>query len=195
MDTANKIVKVKNRSNGMVIYSLPEQGIRREFAPGESRDLNSSELTALTYRPGGRELIEHYLLVEDADVVKEIALRTEPEYFLKEQDVIELLKSGSLDAFLDCLDFAPEGVLDLIKKYAISLPLNDSQKREAIKKKLGLDVDRALLNQRLANEDDNAIVKDEKASTRRVQPATEATPGRRTTGYKVTSRGSVEGSK
>jgi hypothetical protein len=40
-----------------------------------------------------------------------------------------LLKNGSKEAFLDCLDFAPEGVLDLIKKFAVELPLDNYDKR------------------------------------------------------------------
>jgi len=51
-----------------------------------------------------------------------------------------LLQHGSLDEFLDCLDFAPEGVLDLIKEYAVTLPLNDVAKRQAILDKLGFNV-------------------------------------------------------
>jgi len=39
------------------------------------------------------------------------------------------MKTGSLDEFLDCLDFAPEGVTDLIKTLAVELPLNDVAKR------------------------------------------------------------------
>ena len=30
----NTIFNVKNRSAGVVVYSMPEMGVRREFAPG-----------------------------------------------------------------------------------------------------------------------------------------------------------------
>jgi len=39
------------------------------------------------------------------------------------------MTTGSLDEFLDCLDFAPEGVKDLIKTLSVELPLNDVSKR------------------------------------------------------------------
>jgi len=54
------------------------------------------------------------------------------------------MQTGSLDEFLDCLDFAPEGVKDLIKNLAVDLPLNDVAKREAIFNKLGFNVDNAI---------------------------------------------------
>ena len=52
--------------------------------------------------------------------------------------------TGSVDAFLDCLDFAPAGVIDLVKQLAIVLPLTDIQKRRALKDKIGFDVDAAI---------------------------------------------------
>jgi hypothetical protein len=54
------------------------------------------------------------------------------------------MQNGSLDEFLDCLDFAPEGVIDLIKTLAVELPLNDVAKREAILNKTGFNVDNAI---------------------------------------------------
>jgi hypothetical protein len=57
------------------------------------------------------------------------------------------MEEGTLDEFLDCLDFAPIGVIDLIKRYAVALPLSDYNKRKAIKDKLGYDVDAAIKNE------------------------------------------------
>jgi hypothetical protein len=65
---------------------------------------------------------------------------------MTEQQIIELIQTGSLDAFLDCLDFAPVGVIDLLKKYSVSVPLSDYDKRQALKEKTGFDVDVALKN-------------------------------------------------
>ena len=55
----NKIA-VTNRSFGTVIYNIPEMGLRREFAPKETKKITPTELEALTSQPGGRELIEGY---------------------------------------------------------------------------------------------------------------------------------------
>ena len=56
------------------------------------------------------------------------------------------IKEGSLEEFLDALDFAPEGVKDLIKKYSLELPLNDVAKREALLKKEKFNVTAMLEN-------------------------------------------------
>ena len=74
--------------------------------------------------------------------------------------------NGSLDEFLDCLDFAPEGVRELIKVLAVELPLNDVAKRKAIFEKLGFNVDKAI-----EIEQESADADEEKPETsyRRVQ--------------------------
>lgn len=189
----SKKVSIKNRSSSIVIYNIPEMGIRREFMPNEVKNITSEELEALSYRPGGMDLIRNELLISDAEVLTDMAVKVEPEYYLDDKGVIELLNTGSMDSFLDCLDFAPQGVLDLIKKYAVSLPVNDSRKREAIKTKLGLDVDLALLHQKQvkeALEEESGKTERLDAPVRRVK--TEEKPaGRRTTvpQYKVVSQG------
>jgi len=76
----------------------------------------------------------------------------EPEYKYSRSDVLNLLKNGSLDEFLDCLDFAPSGVKELIKDLAVELPLNDVAKRDAILEKLGFDVTKALEIQKMIND-------------------------------------------
>lgn len=188
----SKRVSIRNRSNSVVIYNIPEMGIRREFMPNEVKTVTQEELEALSYRPGGMNLIRNELLVSDAEVLKDMSVKVEPEYYLDDKGVIELLNNGSLDSFLDCLDFAPQGVLDLIKKYAVSLPVNDSRKREAIKTKLGLDVDMALLHQRQvkkAEEEEGKTAERLDAPVRRVK-TDEKPAGRRTAvpQYKVVSK-------
>ena len=76
---------------------------------------------------------------------------------MSEEDVINLIQNGSYDSFLDALDFAPEGVLDLIKHYSVSLPCNDNAKREALKTKLNFNVEAALRIKREAEENDANI--------------------------------------
>jgi len=43
----SKLVRVRNRSNSVVIYRVPDMGVRREFAPGEVKMLPAGELIAL----------------------------------------------------------------------------------------------------------------------------------------------------
>ena len=142
----NKIYNVKNRSASMVVYKIPEDGIRREFAPGESKKIHYSELEKLSYQSGGRALMMNFLQITDEDVTNSLNIHTEAEYYMSEEQIIDLIKNGSLDAFLDCLDYAPVGVIDLLKKFAVSLPVTDIEKRQALKAKTGFDVDVAIKN-------------------------------------------------
>ena len=76
--------------------------------------------------------------------IKEILHQVEPEYYYTEEDVRDLLENQSLDALKDCLDFAPRGTIDLVKKIAVELPLNDVAKRKAILDMTGFNVTSAV---------------------------------------------------
>ena len=134
---------VKNRSSSMVVYRIPEQNIRREFAVGEVKKISYKELLELSYQPGGRELMTHFLQIAP-EVTKELNIHTEYEYNMSEQDIVKLIQTGSLDSFLDCLDFAPIGVIELVKQYAVKLPMTDTEKRRALMEKTGFNVDAAI---------------------------------------------------
>lgn len=183
-----KLMSVKNRSASFVVYrAVMDNGntIRREIQPGETIKVPYEELVKLSYRPGGKQLMQSFLQIDAAEALEDLNIHTEPEYYMSEAQIIELLQTGSLDAFLDCLDFAPVGVIDLVKKYSVELPLNDSAKRQALKNKTGFDVDKALANMAPDPEDLGQV--EAPTATRRVQPA--STPGRRTEGkYKVVSQ-------
>ena len=163
---------VKNRSAGVATYKIPEMGIRRSFAPGE--------IEKLTYRPGGMAILANFLQIMEPEAIAKVGLRTEPEYNMSEQDIVKLMKDGSLDEFLDCLDFAPTGVIDLIKKLSVALPLTDIQKVGALKAKTGFDCQAALKHVMEEKEDDsdNTILKS--TGERRVKKE-EVPAGRRTT--------------
>lgn len=179
-----KLFIVKNRSASEVVYSIPEDGIRRPFAPGEVKRISYEELQKLSYQPGGREIMTNFLQIESEEVTSELNIKREVEYDMSEEQIIELLRSGSLDAFLDALDFAPTGVIDLIKTFAVQLPLNDVEKCNALKEKTGFDVMTAIKND-IA---DKTVEEAAPVAERRVKPAAieEKTPARRTTNqYKV----------
>lgn len=187
----NEYCNVKNRSGSHVVYSIPELGIRRSFAPSETKKITYEELEKLTYQPGGTALLANYLQISDVSTVNSLNMRVEPEYYMNEAQVIDLLQNGSIDAFLDALDFAPEGVIDLIKRYSLSLPLMDIQKREALKKKIGIDVTKALENMQAEKEDDEKESIDDSHAPKQRRVKQETAPaGRRTTApkYNVVSK-------
>ena len=141
----NKEVQVTNRSRGVVGYTIPELGgLRRQYQKGETKTVTFNELQHLSWLPGGMNLLKDELVVRDEEIVEELLHGVEPEYYYTEQDVKYLLTSGDYNQLLDCLDFAPNGVLELVKKYAVELPCNDVAKRDAIYQKLGFDVTKAI---------------------------------------------------
>ena len=186
----NKIYNVKNRSTGVVVYSLPEVGIRREFAPGETKKISFDELEKLTFRSGGRTLIQNYLQIQDISATQNLNIRTEPEYFYSEKDIIEIMKNGSLDKFLDMLDFADVGVIDLIKKFAVELPMNDYSKMRALKEKTGFDAEAAIRHDREDKEVDGETVATTNKRRVAIEESIAEEPARRTTPeYKIVSQG------
>lgn len=179
MDTI--MYNVKNRSAGVATYKIPEMGIRRTFSPGEVKKISAEELEKLTYRPGGMALLANFLQIMEPEAIAKVGLNPQPEYHMSEQDIVNLMTTGSMDEFLDCLDFAPPGVIDLIKKLSVSLPLSDIQKRNALKAKTGFDCDAALKHVMEEKEDDgeNTILKT--SGERRVKKEeSAAAPERRT---------------
>ena len=176
---SSKMLKVKNRSASMAVYTIPEDNIRREFMPGETKNISFGELEKLSYQPGGVIIMQNFLQIIDPEATTDLGVQREPEYDLSEQQIVDLMTTGSLDAFLDCLDFAPVGVIDLIKKYSVTLPLNDINKREVLKKKTGFDVTVALANMQKEKEDQEETSV-EAVKTRRVKTETTTTAGRRT---------------
>lgn len=175
---ADKIYKVKNRSAGVVIYKIPEDNIRREFMPGETKAIPMTELNKLSYQPGGQMMMNNFLQIQSAEAQQELNIPVEPEYNYSEQDIVRIMQEGSLDEFLDMLDFAPTGVMDLVRQFSVSLPLNDIEKRRALKNKTGFDVNAALTHVEEEKQDDaeNGVV-ESSTPQRRVKPA--ATTGRR----------------
>ena len=99
---------------------------------------------------------------------------------MSEQDIAKLMMNGSLDEFLDCLDFAPPGVIDLIKKLSVSLPMTDFQKVNALKAKTGFDAAAALKHVMEEKEDDGQDTILKTTGERRVKKE-EVPAGRRTT--------------
>lgn len=182
MIDGKEIIKVTNRDNGSVGYTIPDLRLYREFAAGETKDITMEELRKLSYIPGGKVILQDYLVLNNKDAVYELLNEVEPEYFYTEADVKNLLMTGSLDALKDCLDYAPAGTIDLVKKVAVDIKLNDIQKREAIQEMTGFNVTSAIaINEATAEEKAN----EDKGGIRRVTEtkATEETKpaGRRTT--------------
>lgn len=179
----NKRIRVKNRNNGPVGYTIPELGVRRQFMPKEEKGIPFEELERLSYMRGGMKILEKYLVIRDEEALKLLMPHVEPEYFYEEKDVYRMLTTASYNEFLDCLDFAPTGVLEMIQDMAVKMELNDIRKRNAIYKKTGFNVTKVIENNKYdydGKDDAAEPVEEATKPTRRVSTAAaEPQTGRR----------------
>ena len=183
MDT----VKVRNRDNGTVGYTIPDTGVHRSFAPNEIKYIDKEEILKLSYAPGGEYILKNCLVVYDEEVLNEAIGAVEPEYFYTDEDIKNLLLTGTTDALLDFFDYAGTGAIDIAKSLAVKLELNDIKKREIILEKTGFNVTKAIEIKKAAAEDGNGK-EEEKSNGRRTAPvttATEAIAAENKTGYRV----------
>ena len=164
------LIKVKNRDSGTVGYTIPELGnLHRSFSKGETKEITMDELRKLSYISGGKILLQNYLIVQNQDALKELLSDdVEPEYYYGEEEIKKLLLTGSNDQLLDCLEFAPEGVIGLVKDLAVSLKINDISKRNIILEKTGFNVTNAIA----INEETIGGEGEEAKSSRRSAPVT-----------------------
>ena len=176
-------MKVRNRSTSTVGYTVPDLHVNRTFVPGEVKEIPQVELESLVQQPGGRVILTEYLQVSRDDIKKLDVLEPEQEYFYTEEQVKNIMKFGTQDEFLDMLDFAPTGVMDMIKTYAVELPLTDLYKVEALKNKTGFDSAKALEN----SKDEDGEIQVSNAPKRRVATEASDKPARRVPEYKVIS--------
>ena len=170
----NTIINVTNRSRGSVGYVIPDMGnLQRKFAYGETKQITAEEVRKLDWTPGGHILLRDYLIIDNKDLVAELLHEVEPEYNYTEDKIKDILLNGSMDEFMDCLDFAPEGVVSLMKDLAVKLEIPDVRKRQAISERTNSSVDNAIkINQLSKTEDDD---KAPEVKQRRVQTADAAT--------------------
>lgn len=174
----NTKVKVWNRGAGSVSYNIPDLRISREWVrPGDMIPVTLEELQALKYIPGGQKLLEKYLLIKDQDACEFLELPTDPEYFYDENDVRALLSTGSVDQLLDCLEFAPSGVISLIKKIAVEEKLDSSEKREIINNALKINIDAMIKNNAYSKEEAGTNDASTTGKARRSTPINTTTNG------------------
>lgn len=182
-----KMVKVRNRNAGSTGYDL-ENGGHRKFEYNETKIVPLSELRTLSYTPGGEYILKNCLVVEDKSALEALNLEVEPEYFYDEATIKEILLNGSYDQLEDTLNFAPEGVISMIKDFAVKFEIPDVNKRKMISEKTGFNIDNAIRVNQIMAETQDEETKDE-APKRKTSPieVSSAAPQRKTT-YKIVEK-------
>lgn len=188
----NVLINVKNRNKGTTGYVLPDSNIHRSFAPQESKKIPMGELRSLQFAPGGAYILDNFLIIDDKVALEELNMKVEPEYFYDEAKIKELLFGvNNMDEFLDFLDFATEGAIEIAKDIAIADKLPDTNKRKALSKRTGFNIDNAIYVNEVMDAEDEA--KEEPKKERRVKTTETEAPKRRvaapeTPQYKVVNK-------
>ena len=189
------IVSVTNRNNGFTGYTIPDLNITRTFNIGETKKISLDELKQLQFVEGGDYLLKHCLIINDKNALEVLNMSdVEPEYFYTEAEIKELLTNGSLDQLEDALNFAPEGVIEIIKSMAIKMELPDTRKRKLISERTGLNIDSAIMLNEVMKEEHSDVTEKAEAKVRKAAPinaGSAATPTRKAepvSRYKVVSK-------
>lgn len=170
----NIIIEVENRDGGSVGYTIPDLGnMHRHFESGEIKKVTMEELRKLSYISGGMYLIKNCFIIHNNEAVAELLGEVEPEYNYTKEDIKTLLSEGTLEQLEDCLEFAPMGVIDLVKQEAIDMKINDLAKRKAIQARTGLDISHAIDLKESVKADSS--VEESAPSRRRSAPITGST--------------------
>ena len=167
--TETTYVEVTNRNNGITGYTL-NSGMERIFNINETKKVPLEELQEVEAMPGGEYLLRNYLMIKDKTALDYLNVEPEPEYFYTENEIKELLLNGTLDQLEDCLNFAPQGVLDILKDKAVSLEVPDMRKRDLISKKLGFNIDNAIKIEKAFKEDSASNNKETTTPERKSTP-------------------------
>lgn len=177
--TDDTLVSIRNMVNHKVVYVLPDWNRKVVFEPFQERKIPAGELRALHYTTGGYNLLHNYLCVENADLKAEFEIpKDQIEYDWKLNDIKYLLLNNNslIESLQDALDFAPEGIREMIIDYAVIWKIPDSNKRKVISQMTGIDIDKQIEFSELVDDD---AVKDTTPSQRRVKNTTSVRTGRR----------------
>lgn len=166
------IVKVKNMADYRVGYTMKEENIRRIFEDGEIKQITAGELRKLNYKRGGHTMLTDYLCVMNKDLANEFGIDDdsfENEYNWDVARVDSVLKNEPLAVLQDALDFAPQGIIDLIKDRAIELKIDSMDKRQAISDALSIDLNGMIEIQKMKETELEGVA--EKPKARRASKA------------------------
>jgi hypothetical protein len=138
-----KKVAVISRSKGSVSYSIPTLRVSRTWLQaGDSIDIPIDELLELRVTAGGAKLMDKYLMIADPTAYAIVYNEEEmiPEYQYGIEEVKYLLYEGTVEQLMDAIDYAPQGVLDLIKQLAVKKMPDKTDKIEVINKKFNINL-------------------------------------------------------
>lgn len=173
------VVEITNLLDCTCGYIVELTGVRRALPAHASFKVKASELRELNYQLGGQEILKNYIRVNNSALAKEFGVDVDntPEYNWGRDEVKGCLENDDINVLLDALDFAPTGIKQLIADMAVELEISDVNKRQAISKAMGIDVDSMIANKHLFDKEEETEEKPK--TTRRTAKSTATTKTRR----------------
>lgn len=167
----NKKVPVRSRTEGSVAYKLDSLRVARSWPKtGSVLQISIDELKELMVQPGGEYILRNLVIIEDEEARIEIlGAEVQPEYNYTEDEIKYLLYEAEDNALLDCLDYAPIGVLELIKEYSLEKMPNTTAKIKAINQKLNINLNKII---EMMRDDTDEINNQPTTNGRRTAPVT-----------------------
>lgn len=172
MTTNEQYVRVQNLTDNPVVYLIPEDNLRRVYQPYEEKTITAEELRKVYWQPGGPALLQEFLQVKDKDLAMEFGVDPDTfahEYSWDKTKVEQVLLKEDINVLHDALDFAPEGIVDLITELAVALRIPDVNKRNLIQEYTGKDITQMINAQVQLEQALGENTKEEAPKRRRVQ--------------------------
>lgn len=172
------MVPVRNMVDHKVVYVIPELNRRVVFEPFQKKEIQAGELRALNYSTGGEVLLHNYLCVLSNDLRNEFNIpKDQVEYDWTLNDIHKVLEdlSTPIEALEDALDFAPDGIRELIVDSAVKWKIPDSNRRKIVSRMTGVNVDKMIEFMEATEESGNQYA----PQTRRLSKTEPTTSGRR----------------
>lgn len=156
-----KVVKIKNESNGRVVINLPDLRLKRTWEKKNvTRLIPFEDLEQAIYDPGLEYMLKEGILsIEDMEV--KVALGLEPEGAVEPQNII-ILTDDQKKRFLTVLPMQefraevaklPYEQINNLVDYAIENEITNLDKCDYLKEKTGIDIIRAIQLNRQAKEE------------------------------------------
>lgn len=167
-----KMILVQNLTNDDVIYIDNDGGVERRiiFKPQQTQELPEDMIERMSYDIGGSRLLTDYLSVKDDEIRQRIGVPADQiEYDYTKEEVIANLKSNDLNVILDMLDFAPEGIIEMMVTEAVNLPITNRDVMKAISEKTGKNIEMMINNKEQYEKETKSDETQPEKSRRRVQ--------------------------
>lgn len=145
------MISVRNMTDHKQVLIDRNTRARYSFGPQQAKTLSAEDLRSLAYVPGILTMFyDGKLRMDNMELCREFNIPTDiPEYDYTIEDIDRILVKEDIEVLMDVLDFAPEGILELVKNRAIALKIPSLEKRRVISERLSteqiaIDIDRMI---------------------------------------------------